>query len=111
MIRLHSKEKPKELVIGEDNFIFNLLITGNDEDGYDYCSVVCKSEEADYGFLVSEIIKTKYSDDAMIAIINNYLKHPNDTEIYEEFIIMQDWRDEAKNIAKYLINTYYERKK
>ena len=57
-----------------------------------------------YAILVSTIIKEKYSDDKMQAIINNYLMDITDTEHKQEFIDMQQWRAHAKEIAKEIIN-------
>lgn len=57
-----------------------------------------------YSSLVSLIIREKYSDDKMQAIINNYLMEINDSEHKEEFLKMQEWRMHAKEIAKIIIN-------
>ena len=58
----------------------------------------------DYSTLVSAIIREKYSDDKMQAIINNYLMEINDSEHKKEFDEMQEWRAHAKEIAKTIIN-------
>ena len=54
---------------------------------------------ATYGDLVSAIIEGHYTDDAMIAIINNHLIAPTG-EHEEEYNAMQRWRTHAKEIAK-----------
>lgn len=57
-----------------------------------------------YDLLVSTIIKDKYSDDKMQAIINNYLLNDGDEEHEEKFNEMQEWRKHAKEIAKEIMS-------
>ena len=42
----------------------------------------------------------------MQAIINNYLLDPNDDSIKQEFIEMQNWRAESKQIAKEILEKF-----
>lgn len=56
-----------------------------------------------YSMLVSAIIKEKYSDDKMQAIINNHLLEINNEEHEKEFNEMQSWRLHAKEIARIII--------
>ena len=44
-----------------------------------------------------------YSDDAMQAIINNYLLEDEDSEHQKEWNDMQMWRVEAKRMAKEIL--------
>lgn len=53
--------------------------------------------------LVSAIIHGRYSDDAMQAIINNYLLEDEDSEHQKEWNDMQMWRVEAKRMAKEIL--------
>ena len=55
-----------------------------------------------YGNLVSQLVKTKYDENRMEAIINNYLDSPDDDdeEHNSEFREMQDWRKECKRIER-----------
>ena len=55
-----------------------------------------------YEQLVSKIVRSVYSEDEMEALINNYL---SDSETYsEKFTEMQAFRQEAKEIAKRVLN-------
>lgn len=56
-----------------------------------------------YDLLVSLIIREKYSDDKMQAVINNFLLENDNTEHEEEFKQMQSWRKHAKEIAKQIL--------
>jgi len=53
----------------------------------------------DRALLIAAIIRSKYTSDAMEAILNNYLLSPTDTESKEEFEAMQAWRKCAKELA------------
>lgn len=53
-----------------------------------------------YDDIVSKIVKTKYSDDEMTALINNHLLDDGDEEHTAEWKEMQEWRANAKKIAK-----------
>jgi hypothetical protein len=57
-----------------------------------------------YGDLVSAIIKSKYTDDEMSALVNNYLLDMEDTENKAKWEAMQSWRAEAKRQAKEILN-------
>lgn len=63
----------------------------------------------DYGEIVSKLIRLKYSDDSMTAIINNYLDSPEDQEHLKEFNEMQEWRKKSKETAKEAIEFAKER--
>lgn len=58
----------------------------------------------DYSLLVSTIIKEKYPDDKMQAIINNHLLEDSDPEHEAEYNEMQEWRRHAKEVAKNIID-------
>jgi hypothetical protein len=73
---------------------------------YSWHELDIKPVHFNYGGLVSELIGIKYSDDEMIAIINNYLFDNNDEDAKLKFEQMQEYRIEAKNIAKTIIDTY-----
>ena len=57
-----------------------------------------------YAGLVSELIGVKYNDSEMTAVINNYLLDPEDENIKNEFLKMQECRKEAKEIARQILN-------
>ena len=54
----------------------------------------------DYGIIVDLIIKEKYPNGQMEAILNNYLFDPTDSEFKAKFDQMQEYRNYAKEIAK-----------
>ncbi len=66
---------------------------------YEYESVRM-DKSITYSKVVSAIINDRYSNDAMQAVVNNYLKDPSDAERKQEFDEMQDWRDKAKSVAR-----------
>ena len=59
-----------------------------------------------YGGIIDALINYKYPIDRMQAIINNYLLDPNDESINQEFIEMQKWRSESKQIAKEILEKF-----
>ena len=59
-----------------------------------------------YGGLVNKLVSYKYPNDKMQAIINNYLLDSNDESVKQEFIEMQNWRSESKQIAKEILENF-----
>ena len=59
-----------------------------------------------YAGLVNKLVSYKYPNDRMQAIINNYLLDPNDELAKQEFIEMQKWRSESKQIAKEILEKF-----
>ena len=59
-----------------------------------------------YGGIIDALINYKYPTDKMQAIINNYLLDPNDDSANQEFIEMQKWRSESKQIAKEILEKF-----
>lgn len=60
----------------------------------------------EYATIVSALIRARYTDDAMIAIINNRMLYPDDPDILAEWQAMQQWRTESKEIAHAAIESY-----
>ena len=54
----------------------------------------------DRGETVNNIIRDKYSASQVEAIVNNYLSDTTNEEYLKEFNDMQEWRKQAKSIAK-----------
>lgn len=50
--------------------------------------------------IIDTIIRERYSASQVEAIVNNYLSDTTNEEYLKEFNDMQEWRKEAKNIAK-----------
>lgn len=59
-----------------------------------------------YDTLVAALVRTRYPDDAMTAIINNHLLDGNDADIAAEWEEMQAWRREAKTLAKQILTNH-----
>lgn len=57
-----------------------------------------------YESLVMSLITERYDINSQIAIMNNHLLDDNDEEHEKEYIAMQNWRIEAKNIAREVVN-------
>lgn len=60
----------------------------------------------DYATIVSALIRSRYTDDAMMAIINNRMLSPDDEQIFSEWQEMQQWRTESKEIAHAAMERY-----
>lgn len=71
-----------------------------DGETYKWEQVNVPIEKWNYSGVVDALIQYKYPIDKMQAVINNYLLDPNDVFAVEEFNKMQEWRKEAKEIAK-----------
>lgn len=54
----------------------------------------------DKGEIVNNIIRERYSASQVEAIVNNYLSDTTNEEYLKEFNDMQEWRKQAKSIAK-----------
>ncbi len=77
----------------------NVNITGSDQS-WQWDEIVTPLGSMDYGFLTSQIIRIKYSEDQMEAIINNILKDKDNPDYIQAFTEMQEYRDESKQMAK-----------
>lgn len=70
------------------------------EEGFEWESVDIPQTKWDYSGVVDALVQYKYPIDKMQAVINNYLLDPYDEYAVSEFNKMQEWRKEAKEIAK-----------
>ena len=50
--------------------------------------------------IIDTIIRERYSASQVEAIVNNYLSDTSNEEYLKEFNDMQEWRKQAKSIAK-----------
>lgn len=50
--------------------------------------------------IIDTIIRERYSASQVEAIVNNYLSDTTNEKYLKEFNDMQEWRKQAKNIAK-----------
>lgn len=106
----YSYEKPEEVTVGnhlgQKQRTINFNITQMGENEYKYCSVSLGPGIWNYEAIVSALVNEIYPNDKMQAVINNYLLEPEDADIKKEFLQMQDWRKESKEIAKRLLEAY-----
>lgn len=58
---------------------------------------------SDFGSMVSCIIRGKYSEDDVEAILNNYLADPENERYVAEFNRLQSWRNEAKERTRSIL--------
>ena len=56
--------------------------------------------QPDYGLFVSALIRSRYSQDQVEAITQNYLANSKDADAKQAFNDLQAWRAQAKQIAR-----------
>jgi hypothetical protein len=78
---------------------FHLLII-SDNSNDKYYEITIPGIKFNYEGIVDAIVTVAYPNDKMQAIINNYLLDQSDESFKNEFLEMQNWRKEAKRIAK-----------
>ena len=71
--------------------------------GYEWSEATFTPGIPEYGDVVAAIIKGRYTDDEMTAIINNHLLDGDDEINLAEWNAMQEWRAEAKKQAKEIL--------
>lgn len=57
-----------------------------------------------YECIISKIVRQRYPDNDMTAIISNYLAEPDNDKYINEFLEVQNWRKVAKTVAKYVVD-------
>jgi hypothetical protein len=57
-----------------------------------------------YECVISKIVRQRYPDNDMTAILSNYLSEPDNEKYIKEFREVQDWRKVAKSVAKYIVD-------
>jgi hypothetical protein len=57
-----------------------------------------------YECITVKIIRQKYPDNDMTAILSNYLNEPDNEKYIKEFKDVQEWRKLAKSVAKYIVD-------
>ena len=67
----------------------------------DKVSIICDTYNVSN--LINAFVREKYSVSQVEAIINNYLLDATNEEYLKEFNDMQEWRKEAKSIAKKIV--------
>ena len=63
-------------------------------------------KQASYGELVERLVRKRYSQSQVEAIINNYLDNSENVQYKAEFLEMQAYRKECKAEAKKILRNY-----
>lgn len=83
---------------------FDVQKSGNNEqEMYNWSEVTFDIGKPTYSQLTAAIIQSRYPQDDMQAIINNHLLEDDNVEHQKEWVEMQEWRVEAKKIAKKIL--------
>jgi hypothetical protein len=101
-IGLQPKDKCEKVIVGG---IAHYVVNFNIEFNYELNLFQWESvqvSELTYDKIVSAIIKGRYNDDKIQAIMNNYLFEQTDDHI-KEFMELQEWRKFAKSYAKEIL--------
>lgn len=67
-----------------------------------------KMQEKTYAKLVEKLVRVKYSQSDIEAIINNYLDDKENAQHQREFETLQAYRKECKREAKTILYNYKE---
>lgn len=117
MIRMYSSTRPPLVEGGRwvnavtRITLVNLDIQEEEQDGnkmYSYVQAAVLPANMNRAGLISAIIRAKYSQDAMEAIVNNYIGDGKNKEALTEFQQMQQWRNYAKTIADNVLTAEVE---
>lgn len=87
-------------VFGQKKYIINYDITEKEYNLYECSSVFLPPSVLDYGKIVNLILKEKYPDGQMEAVLYNYLLDSDNETIIKEYNEVQEYRKIAKQIAK-----------
>ena len=108
MERIYSQEPPRLKEVGRTvNPVthttlinFDIREEQDSEQGkYSYLQVEMYPSQMRRSAIISAVIRAKYNQDEMEAIINNYLEDPTDEGALADIHEMQTWRCLAKLIA------------
>lgn len=105
MVWYYGNERPDnvemKLRLGQRQYTVNFNVESAEGTDYKYRwqSVTLEPGVWAYGPLVSAIVSERYPEDAMQAVINNYLMEQRTDEAVAEFNAMQCWRAFAKEVA------------
>lgn len=94
-MKQESTEKPKRVENKGSNVVLRFNIEETD-NGYSYEYVIVKLGNWNYSGIVSAIVRSRYSQDDVEAIILN----AGDKEHMAKYEELQEWRKFAKQLAK-----------
>lgn len=111
---VRGMERPPEVEVsyhfGVPQYTVNVLVEEDSTEGqpseFGWTCICLSPGPLSYDALVAALVRTRYSDDAMTAIINNHLLDGNDADTEAEWEEMQAWRREAKALAKQILTNY-----
>lgn len=86
--------------VGKKYYTYVPYIVSEDNGEFVWEYVVMPAYKYGYDALVEALIEMKYNNNAVIAIMNNYLSEPKNAKYKKEFAELQDWRLTSKNYAK-----------
>lgn len=99
-----------EVVLG---YRINYCISQNEDGFWQYYTLDLSTTMYDYikgdsnkvyECVISKIVRQRYPDNDMTAIISNYLNEPDNEKYINEFKDVQEWRKLAKSVAKYIVD-------
>jgi hypothetical protein len=72
----------------------------------DYKRIPTEKRQEHYGELVERLVRQRYSQSQVEAIINNYLDDSENEQYKNEFLELQEYRKECKAEAKKILRNY-----
>lgn len=114
----YSVDVPQRIIanryLGQPVYTLNLCVeeTGEEEYPYRYFSITLPVNTFDKNDIISGLVMSKYSANEMDAIRNNYDLVRDGTagdktqEYTQEYLAMQEWRREAKEIASKIMEEH-----
>lgn len=114
----YSNERPETVVVtrrlGQPVYTINIFVQESDISDYEhkYVSLTLPQNTWDRAAIISGIVRLKYTSDEMDAIRNNYDLVRDGTagdktqEYTREYLAMQEWRREAKEIASKIMEEH-----
>lgn len=113
MERIYSQERPRLKEVGRTvNPVthttlinFDVQVSEDKEQGnYSYLQLELYPSQMNKAHIINAIIRSKYQQQDVEAIQNNYLADMEDIQARQEFGELQQWRAMAKNIAKEVLD-------
>ena len=108
MTRIYANERPRLKEVGRTvNPVthttlinFDIREENSEQGKFSYLQVEMYPSQMNRSAIISAVIRSRFDQDQMEAVMNNYLENPADAEAIADFTEMQNWRKQAKAIAK-----------
>lgn len=114
-----GEERPEEVEVGvnmaQEQRSLNVEVSEREEGGYGWLRITLPVGVWDYGSIVSALVRSKYSEDEVEAIISNNIaliatpsavSDEEGQEKLSEFQQFQEWREQCKQRAKELMSSF-----